>query len=348
MSGYLAHLVSRTLGLATQVNPVRRSSFENTPVALTPEAGAEPLAVYVERAHEGPVQSTPRNFAPTTERKFPAPAPGSAPDAAADAEPATRLEPPATPGPSSAPEPSYAPAPAYISLKDHSASREEMTARFDTIMALTAARASGDSRRPSRAATHSGALTEVGHGVSADILDRNAESTTRAERHEARPATGELTAPAMEAELTQQVGNSSTLALTRRRGAPDRITNADVVSTQPVLAPRAQNKLFGEKVPRAATANAKALEAVSIESQDTPPGKAMVLSPAARALTPAASRSAATAERSAPDVHITIGRVEIRAQQPAARPPPAAKAVRAMRPILNLDGYLRQRRGERP
>jgi hypothetical protein len=49
-----------------------------------------------------------------------------------------------------------------------------------------------------------------------------------------------------------------------------------------------------------------------------------------------------------PDVHITIGSVEIRAQQAARPTPPKANPTRALKPTLSLDAYLTKRREGRP
>jgi hypothetical protein len=63
---------------------------------------------------------------------------------------------------------------------------------------------------------------------------------------------------------------------------------------------------------------------------------------AARVPVPPPTRSAARREPSAPDVHISIGRVEVRAATEPVVPP---RRERRAEPLLSLDDYLRSRAG---
>ena len=73
--------------------------------------------------------------------------------------------------------------------------------------------------------------------------------------------------------------------------------------------------------------------------------RAPPLLPATRALPPAAIAEAASAV--APDVHITIGSVEIRANAATSPAKRVANTPRALRPSMNLADYLQKRRGGR-
>ena len=78
----------------------------------------------------------------------------------------------------------------------------------------------------------------------------------------------------------------------------------------------------------------------------TPPTnirRAPPLLPVTRALPPPAIAAAPAA----PDVHITIGSVEIRANAAPSPAKPVARAPRALRPSMNLADYLQKRRGGR-
>jgi hypothetical protein len=103
-------------------------------------------------------------------------------------------------------------------------------------------------------------------------------------------------------------------------------------------------------------AAARSAESAATPAQRQPPGDAAPVSsapvrraaplvPVMRALPP---RDSATATApAAPDVHISIGSVEIRANTSAPRAKAVASQTRALRPSMNLSDYLQKRRGGR-
>jgi len=87
------------------------------------------------------------------------------------------------------------------------------------------------------------------------------------------------------------------------------------------------------------------------EQADAVGVKPATLSPAASHRVPSAALGRGmpnAASQQPPAVHITIGRVEVRAHAPATRPTARVPAAKAHRPSLSLSDYLRQRRGDRP
>jgi hypothetical protein len=77
----------------------------------------------------------------------------------------------------------------------------------------------------------------------------------------------------------------------------------------------------------------------------SPVRRAPPLAPMTRALPPPAIKAAPASP--VPDVHISIGSVEIRANTAPARAKPVAPQPRALRPSMNLTDYLHKRRGGR-
>ncbi|HEU4778495.1 MAG TPA: hypothetical protein VFS58_01300 [Steroidobacteraceae bacterium] len=307
MSGYLAHLVSRTLGLGAPLVPLRKSPFE--PAAEADNAGIwegatdEPCTDAAEISHP-----LPRALVP--ERVRTAEPDGNAAQGGAGAR--SRIT---RPSPDAA-------------------------ARFEEVVAL-AETGSPAELRGRRVGALGRAPAEAGDDGLANTLMHEPESSSRAMPN-ARHASDVAVAPPVVARALEQTtlerGVISSQADSSRAAARTALT-----SPTTSLA-RKRDSRPGRRDPAAEVAEAPPRRETPSQAVDMLAKPRMILAPASRALPPVGLRGRA-AERRAPDVHISIGSVEIRAQQTASRAQPKTASVRALRPTLSLDAYLTKRRG---